>query len=701
MMDEFDALRAALKSAPAPDPAGKAGDLRLAMENFDKVQASRQGSGDRLRLDPDRPMEAGFLTKVRLMLKTLSSRPILTATTSAAALFFGVVLVLPLMQAPLPLPKVVPLSQTLQTPQVEAKPKAPVATNAVTAPTAPVMETPLPPASKSEADVSADKLGGASAQSLADAAPATSEPISSAPAEPAISEAYKMAAPSDSPATLAPDQGAGESLAAPRSAPSVALRGVASGAVMDTLAPTPLPDTEAFANAAQNPVHVTSAEPVSTFSTDIDTAAYSVIRASLNAGQLPPVEAVRIEEMVNYFPYDLPQPKSDAPFEPTISVMPTPWNPNTRLVSIALQGRQVTERPPLNLIFLIDTSGSMEDANKLPLLKQSLALMLPKLSPQDRVAIVAYAGSAGEVLAPTPASDRTTILNALDNLAAGGSTAGAEGLTLAYQVAGQMAEKGRISRVLLATDGDFNVGIDNPDDLKTFIAKERDSGTYLSVLGFGRGNLDDATMQALAQNGNGTASYIDTLSEAQKVLGDQLTGALFAIANDVKIQVEWNPAQVAEYRLIGYETRALRREDFNNDKVDAGDIGAGLQVTALYEVTAPGSPAILNNALRYQAAPEPTGPNELGFLRLRYKEPGQSASKLIETPITPDAAASPETQFAAAIAGFGQLLEHSSYLGDWGYDQAIALANGSKGADAYGYRAEAVTLMRLAQSLSR
>jgi Ca-activated chloride channel family protein len=264
-----------------------------------------------------------------------------------------------------------------------------------------------------------------------------------------------------------------------------------------------------------------------------------------------------------------------------------------------------------------------------------------------------------------------------------------------------MKRDGAISRVLLATDGDFNVGIDNPDDLKTFVAKEREGGTYLSVLGFGRGNLDDATMQALAQNGNGTASYIDTLSEAQKVLVDQVSGALFPIADDVKIQVEWNPAQVAEYRLIGYETRALRREDFNNDRIDAGEIGAGLQVTALYEVTAPNSPALLNDPLRYATNPEVVTSNELGFLRLRYKDPGQTASKLIETPITGTSDASDDARFAAAIAGFGQLLQHSTYVGNWGYDQAIALANTAKGPDEFGYRSEAVTLMRLAQSLSR
>ncbi|HBQ36872.1 MAG TPA: VWA domain-containing protein, partial [Rhodobacteraceae bacterium] len=285
---------------------------------------------------------------------------------------------------------------------------------------------------------------------------------------------------------------------------------------------------------------------------------------------------------------------------------------------------------------------------------------------------------------------------------AGGSTAGQQGLQQAYAVAEGMAKDGEISRIILATDGDFNVGIQNPDELKTFIAKKRDSGTYLSVLGFGRGNLDDATMQALAQNGNGTAAYIDTLSEAQKVLVDQLGGALFPIANDVKIQMEFNPAKIAEYRLIGYETRALNREDFNNDKVDAGEIGAGHSITAIYEVTPVGSDAILNDALRYQSTDAVGGSSELGFLKLRYKKPGKDTSKLLTTPITSGmGTVTNDIRFSAAIAGFGQLLSGGKYLQDWGYDELIRLANETKGKDAYGYRSEAIKLMRLAQSLGK
>ncbi|MBL4811411.1 MAG: VWA domain-containing protein, partial [Rhodobacteraceae bacterium] len=467
------------------------------------------------------------------------------------------------------------------------------------------------------------------------------------------------------------------------------------------------PNTEAFANEPSSPLQITAETPVSTFSIDVDTASYAVVRSSIMAGQLPPPEAVRIEEMINYFPYDYAAPEpGDAPFLPTINVFETPWNSDTQLLHIALQGTmpEVENRPPLNLVFLIDTSGSMSSADKLPLLVQSFRLMLDQLRPEDEVAIVEYAGSAGLVLPPTPASDRTAITRALASLGAGGSTNGQGGLEQAYAIANQMAEDGEVGRVLLATDGDFNVGLSGIDELTAFIEKKRETGVYLSVLGFGRGNLDDATMQALAQNGNGIAAHIDTLAEAQKVLVDQLTGALFTIAGDVKIQVEFNPAMVVEYRLIGYETRALRREDFNNDAVDAGELGAGHSVTAIYEITPTDSPARLTDPLRYgtdEAAAE--GSTELGFLRLRYKAPGEDVSQLIEVPIAQDLARSTidrEAQFAAAIAGFGQLLRGSTYLGDWGWDEAIELAAQNRGADPFGYRNEAVQIMRLSRSLS-
>jgi len=469
--------------------------------------------------------------------------------------------------------------------------------------------------------------------------------------------------------------------------------------------------TEAFANEPASPVKVASEEPVSTFSIDVDTASYSVVRSSLMNGYLPSRASVRIEEMVNYFRYAYPVPgERGEPFRPTVSVSETPWNPETLLMQIGIQGRlpATEDRPPLNLAFLIDTSGSMNQPNKLPLLVQSFRLMLGQLDPADEVAIVTYAVSAGLALDATASSDRGAILAALDRLSASGSTAGAAGIQLAYQTAAGMAADGEVTRVILATDGDFNVGISDPEQLEGFIARQRESGVYLSVLGFGRGNLDDATMQALAQSGNGQAAYIDTLSEAQKVLVDQLTGTLFPIANDVKIQVEFNPAAVAEYRLIGYETRALRREDFNNDRVDAGEIGAGHSVTAIYEVTPVGSPAVLHDALRYVSRVEETPraagegrAGELAFLRLRYKEPGEDASRLIELPIVRDAGSGgSERGFAAAIAGFGQLLRGGVYTGTWSFADAIALAEANTGDDRFGYRREAVTLMRLAESLA-
>ncbi|MEP7241250.1 MAG: YfbK domain-containing protein, partial [Devosia sp.] len=355
----------------------------------------------------------------------------------------------------------------------------------------------------------------------------------------------------------------------------------------------------------------------------------------------------------------------------------------------------------------IDTSGSMDEPNKLPLLKRAFGLLVDTLKPTDTVSIVVYAGSAGVVLKPTKAGERTAILSALDHLEAGGSTAGAEGIELAYRLAAESKIADGVNRVILATDGDFNVGIDTPDALKTFIKSKRDEGIFLSVLGFGRGNLDDALMQALAQNGNGNASYIDSFKEAQKVLVTEGGANMVTIAKDVKIQVEFNPAQVSEYRLIGYETRALNREDFNNDAVDAGEIGAGHSVTAIYEITPAGSGGELNDPLRYGSSASPTATSdELGFLKLRYKAPDGDTSKLIETPITQSlavesiAAAGADQRFAAAVAAFGQKLKGSAYGETLSWDAIASLANGAKGSDEDGYRAEFVQMVHLAAALA-
>ncbi|MFV2051856.1 vWA domain-containing protein [Aliiroseovarius sp. YM-037] len=625
------------------------------------------------------------------MLKSMSTKGALTATTSVAALGLVALVILPKGGDVFDLPKSGPDSVEETT---VAEPQR--------------TET-LDDRSQLEGDATASQNFGLGTNQDTDAAAGLRGQVAS---ENAPVPTESLAEPVMEPAITATDSATVGQLSEQRSPQALTRQRVDQEIVQsesfvpspsrDIVAPTE-PNTEAFSNEAPNPLKIASEEPVSTFSIDVDTASYSVLRSSLTNGYLPDPNSVRVEEMVNYFPYAYPAPDGDHPFSQTVTVTPTPWNDGTQLVHIGIQGElpAIDDRPPLNLVFLIDTSGSMGQPDKLPLLIQSFRLMVSELRPEDQVAIVTYAGSAGLVLEPTPASERDTILGALSRLSAGGSTAGQAGLQQAYSVAENMAEDGEVNRVILATDGDFNVGISDPEQLKTYIENKRESGTYLSVLGFGRGNLDDATMQTLAQNGNGTAAYIDTLSEAQKVLVDQLSGALFPIANDVKIQVEFNPAQIAEYRLIGYETRALRREDFNNDKVDAGEIGAGHSVTAIYEITPVGSDAVLTDTLRYAEAPASDGSDELGFLKLRYKTPGEDTSQLIETPIIAGMGqANEDTRFATAIAGFGQLLRGTDYLGDWSYQDAITLANSAKGDDPYGYRAEAVTLMRLADSLS-
>lgn len=661
MTDDLEDLKRLMDAAtPAPDAQRRAENL----EQAHKIFARAQGSRGAMRPTVKRGLMARVTEGAKSMLNALSHRGALTATTAIAAV--ALVMIVPQTRDYV----VNPTSWS-----ENRRAEAPVQTTEA----------------DQEAAVDQNLLQDAPAEPAFEAPTVVEEAMPSLP-RPHI---LNKRAATGLGATNEPMESAG--LYGGTSS-------VAPAPIQGDLHVTPEQNTEAFANADTNPLKVTTEDPVSTFSVDVDTASYSIIRSSLMRGQLPPKDAVRVEEMVNYFPYNYPTPDGDAPFQPTVTVSPTPWNKGTQLVHIGIQGAlpQIEDRPPLNLVFLIDTSGSMQDVNKLPLLKQSFRLLLSELRPEDQVSIVTYAGSAGQVLEPTAASEKTKILTALDRLEAGGSTAGQAGLQQAYQVAESMAEDGEVTRVILATDGDFNVGLSDPEALKDFIVRKRDSGTFLSVLGFGRGNLDDATMQALAQNGNGQAAYIDTLGEARKVLVDQLTGALFPIANDVKIQVEFNPAQIAEYRLIGYETRALRREDFSNDKVDAGDIGAGHAVTAIYEVTPVGSDAIRNGPLRYAEQPAFDGSDEIGFFRMRYKQPGASESQLIEVPILPGQGQSTgDVLFSYAIAGFGQLLRGGEYLGDWSYEDAIVLANGAKGQDPFGYRSEAVTLMRLAETLSQ
>jgi len=459
-----------------------------------------------------------------------------------------------------------------------------------------------------------------------------------------------------------------------------------------------------------NPVKLTSEEPVSTFSIDVDTASYANVRRFLKSGVLPPKDAVRIEEMVNYFDYTYPQPEDGAdPFATYVTLAPSPFAEGRQLMQIGIQGRDIDRdaRPPVNLTLLVDVSGSMHSDDKLPLAKQALKLMLDQMDPADTISIAVYAGAAGEVLAPTPVSEKRKIYAALENLRAGGSTAGGEGLRLAYSLAEQGLKEDAVNRVMLLTDGDFNVGITDSEQLEDFISRKRESGIYLSVLGFGRGNYNDALMQKLAQSGNGTAAYVDTLSEARKVLADDLGGNLFPIADDVKIQVEFNPARIAEYRLIGYETRMLDRADFNNDKVDAGDIGAGASVTAIYDITPVGSDAAQIDPLRYGDRPAAGGDpsSEYAFVKLRYKPPGEPESILLTHAVT-DAdkadslAAAPQwVRFATAVAGFGEMLRGGENLGaGFGWKEIRDLAASAKGEDEFGYRAEFIELTRLAET---
>jgi len=477
--------------------------------------------------------------------------------------------------------------------------------------------------------------------------------------------------------------------------------------------PAPYPgsqDREQYQHIVSNPVQRVAEHPVSTFSIDVDTGSYANVRRLLQQGRLPPADAVRVEEMVNYFDYHYPVPVNRrTPFRVTTEIAPTPWNSNTHLLQIGIKGYDVPKEkiPPANLVFLVDVSGSMLAANKLELLKTSLKLLTKQLDRRDRVSLVVYAGASGVILEPTPGNQRAKIISALDRLRAGGSTNGEAGIKLAYAMAEQGYIRDGINRVILATDGDFNVGVVNVEALKNLIEKKRKSGISLTTLGFGMGNYNERLMEQLADTGNGNYAYIDNLNEANKVLVEQMSSTLFTIAKDVKVQIEFNPAIVSEYRLVGYENRKLRREDFNNDKVDAGDIGAGHTVTALYELTLAGQ-ATRIDPLRYgrNSGRDSSDTTELAFLRLRYKSPGGSKSKLIEWPLRRDTLqhridrASNDFRFAAAVAGFAQLLRGGKQTGDFNYEKVLDLTAKSRGRDAYGYRGEFIKLVRLAQSLS-
>ena len=472
------------------------------------------------------------------------------------------------------------------------------------------------------------------------------------------------------------------------------------------LLPPPQWNTEEYKRLTDNNFQEVRTSPLSTFSIDVDTASYSNIRRFLNSGSLPPIDAVRTEELLNYFTYEYPQPEGDRPVSVTAEVGVSPWNPERKLLLVGLQGKNIaTENlPPSNLVFLIDVSGSMSSPNKLPLLKTAFNMLVQQLRPQDRVAIVVYAGAAGLVLDSTPGSDKKTIGAKINGLQAGGSTAGGAGIKLAYKVAKEHFLEGGNNRVILATDGDFNVGASSEGELTRMIEEYRNDGIFLSVLGFGMGNIKDNKMEALADRGNGNYAYIDNALEAKKVLVSQMAGTLHTIAKDVKIQVEFNPAKVKAYRLIGYENRILADRDFNDDRKDAGDMGSGHSVTALYEIIPAGapdeSPAV--DPLVYQQTQNVPSEDWLQ-IKVRYKEPRADTSRLLTVRVqdgkhTPTIS-SDNFRFVAAVTEYGMLLRNSEFKGQSSYAQALTLAHGARGNDVNGYRAEFIKLMELSQIL--
>jgi Ca-activated chloride channel family protein len=682
-MDELEKLRRAFKESEPPPASerGRRAAIAAALEAYEAGEIRRrQGFRPLERLI--RAAQAGL----RVLKETMSMRPTYTLAGGVSLLAITVVALSAINLQRVP----------AYAPRNEIAPAA--------APTA-------------LRDAKTDALKAAKPASIAATRPEAQSPgPEAAPVPPAALPESELDKPAESRDLAGSDLGRVDAMASVAGvAPPASLTAKQSVAADERIPPGYHDQgRDRFQPITTNPLKVTAEEPVSTFSIDVDTASYSFMRASLNQGVLPQKDAVRVEELINYFPYEYPVPATrEEPFKPSVTVIPTPWNAKTRLIDIAIKGFEVTpaERPKANLVFLIDTSGSMDESNKLPLLVNSMKLLVDTLRPDDTVAIVTYAGNAGTALEPTRGSDKGKIIAALENLSAGGSTAGAEGIRQAYLLAERNLDKSAVNRVILATDGDFNVGITSGDELKAFVERERQTGVYLSVLGFGRGNYNDELMQTLAQNGNGVAAYIDTLGEARKVLVQESSSTLVPIAKDVKIQVEFNPAEVAEYRLIGYETRMLAREDFNNDRVDAGEIGSGHAVTALYEITPNAGGDRLVDDLRYGKA-TPSAPadaagaksGELGFLKIRYKLPDSDTSRLIEAPIaakaddSQDPTLAREARFAAAVAGFGQMLRGGQYTGGFGYDDVAALAEANKGRDEFGYRAEFINLVRLAKS---
>jgi Ca-activated chloride channel homolog len=491
---------------------------------------------------------------------------------------------------------------------------------------------------------------------------------------------------------------------------SARLRGPASISTQNQNYPQADFNTEDYDHITENRFLETAVNPLSTFSIDVDGASYSNVRRFLQGGELPPAGAVRVEELINYFHYNYPQPKADAPFSINTEIADCPWNKENKLVMIGLQGKKipVDNLPPGNIVFLIDVSGSMQDENKLPLVKSSIKLLIEQLREEDKVSMVVYAGQAGLVLPSTSGTQKQKIRDAVDRLEAGGSTAGGAGIQLAYKVARENFVKKGNNRVILCTDGDFNVGLSSDASLVQLIEKERESGVFLTVLGYGMGNYKDNKMQQLADKGNGNHAYIDNINEAKKVLVNEFGGTLFTIAKDVKLQIEFNPAKVQAYRLVGYENRLLNKEDFNNDRKDAGDIGSGHTVTALYELIPVGveSDFIEDvDALKYSKSSKssPGKNDELMNIKFRYKKPDGYKSMLIEHAVEDERVAktSDNFRFVAAVAEFGMLLNNSEFKQGSSFDNARKLANGAIGTDEEGYRKEFIELIGKARRLMR
>lgn len=721
--------------APAPDPEARLRAKRAALAQFERAHAAdkllefpRQDSADEARLSREHHSHGSA------SMKRFANRGWYAAAAGIGVLALGLTWVLPNLR---------PYTEELATPVAASAPPGPRATE-------------LPADAQSAGAPSAAAVSVPDAENQASPTPA--EPGSAALArDPALrkqlEEARLRAAAQarladerreDSPRAVQSPSQAAPSAPPPSEKPakqdlqSVTVTGMRrplANAVevkreavgtFDAISSEPVAGSyseappyhdegrDQFQHFDLNPVRRVADEPVSTFSADVDTASYSFVRARLSEGDLPQKDAVRAEEMINYFDYDWPAADSrSVPFKPTVVVSDSPWGKGRKLVHIGIKGYEVDreQTPPANLVLLLDVSGSMNEPDKLPLVVRSMELLLDSLKPTDTVGIVVYAGAAGTVLEPTPARDKQKILAALHSLRPGGSTAGAEGIERAYQLAEGHFRKGGVNRILLCTDGDFNVGIAGTEELKGFVERKRASGVYLSVLGFGEGNYRDELAQALAQNGNGVAAYIDTENEARKVLVQEASASLFTIARDVKLQVEFNPATVSEYRLVGYETRALKREDFNNDAVDAGDVGAGHTVTAIYEITPVGARGSVDEPYfegnRRPADARPRGRTDLyGFLKIRYKLPGESESKLISEPIPlrtagVSAAVRRDVRFSTAVAGFAQLLRGETYTGSLSYDDVIEEAQAARGADRFGYRAEFIELVRRARGAAK